>query len=80
MALPKRANADLEALIQRGIKEQRLANPAIFESLQPLTDEEYAQELADAKEIERVWDELDRDHPDRPKVSAADIVIADRGE
>lgn len=80
MALGKKRDLDLEALIEQGIAEQQALNPDIFKNPKLYTDEEYAQLLADAAEIERIWDEVDRLCPNRPHVSAADLVNEDRGE
>lgn len=80
MALNRKLDADLEALLRQAIEEQRAVNPDLFLEPQPLSDEEYDQLLADAAEIERIWDEMDKTRPDRPRVSAADIISRDRGK
>ncbi len=80
MALNRKLEPELEALLQQAIEEQRAVNPELFGEPQPLSDEEYAQILEDAAEIERIWDEMDKARPDVPRVSAADIISEDRGE
>jgi hypothetical protein len=80
MALSRKLDPSLEALLQQAIEEQRAVNPDLFREPQPLSDEVYAQILKDAAEIERIWDEMDKKQPDMPKVSAADIISKDRGE
>jgi hypothetical protein len=62
------------------VAELRASNTELFEEPRPYTDVEYDQMLADAAEIERIWDEMDKAGPDGPRVSAADIISEDRGQ
>lgn len=80
MALRKKRGEDVETLIKQGIAEQLAQNPDVFKEPEPYSDGEYAQVLAEAAEIERIWDELDKLHPNHPRVSAAGLISEDRGE
>jgi hypothetical protein len=81
MALKRKPQDDeIAALIEQGAAELKLSNPELFTEPQSLPDEVIEELLRDDEDIQRIWDELDRQHPERPRVSAADIVIEDRGE
>jgi hypothetical protein len=81
MALKRKQQRDeIAALIEQGAAELRVSNPELFADPQPLSDEVIEELLRGDEEIQRIWDEMDRQHPERPHVSAADIVIEDRGE
>ncbi len=81
MALNKKADSELADLIQQAAAELRATNPELFEELRPYTDDEYAQVLADAAEIERIWDEMDRARGAAPRrYTGLDAINEDRGE
>lgn len=81
MALNQRREPGMEALILQAAAEIKQLNPRIGESLPPYPDEEYAQLLHDAEELERMWNEIDRQQEGPPDGQpAADVVDEDRGE
>lgn len=81
VALNKRREPGMETLILQAAAEIKQLNPRIGEPLPPYPDEEYAQLLHDAEELERVWNEIDRQQGGSPGGQpAADAVDEDRGE
>jgi hypothetical protein len=80
MALNRKRDPEFEALMQQAVAEQKAIYPQLFEEPQPLSEELIEQLLRDEAELERIWDEFDREHPDHPRVWAAKILIEDRGD
>ncbi len=81
MALNRKHDVAWDELIQAAAAEIKQLNPHIGRPMPALTDEEYAQALADMKELERVCDEIAKQHGDAaPPYTAADAVDEDRGE
>lgn len=81
MAVNRKSDADWNELVKRAATEIKQMNPNIGMPASPLSDEEYAQILDDARELERIWDEIDRCRDIRmPPYSAADAVDEDRGQ
>jgi len=81
MALSRKLDPSLEALLQQAIEEQRAVNPALFREPQPLSEEVIDQLLRDEAELERTWDEMDRQRGNTPRrYTAAEAVDQDRGE
>lgn len=81
MALNKKRDAELEALILRAAAEIKRLNPHLGEPARPYTEEEYAEILRDAKELDRLWDSPEgRKARERGGTPAADAVNEDRGE
>lgn len=81
MALNRKLEPELEALLRQAIEEQRAVNPELFEKPQPLSEEVIEQLLRDEAELERTWDEMDQQHGNIPRrYTAAEAVDQDRGE
>ena len=81
MALQRKTESDLDALLRQAIAEQRAVNAALFEPTQPHS-EELIQELErDEEELVRTWDEMERvrGHLAR-RYTAEEIISQDRGE
>lgn len=68
----------LDNLVKRGAEAWKKKYPELFEVPAPYTDEEYAQLLADEKELERLWQEMGL--PDDSSYTTTDAVNEDRGE
>lgn len=81
MALNRKRSPQLAELIQRAAEEVKRLNPHIGEPQRPMSDEEWAEEVRSQEELERIWDEIDRQRggPDTEETGAK-IVIEDRGE
>jgi hypothetical protein len=80
MALNKKRDAEMEALIQRGAAEIKRLNPHIGEAPQPYTEEEL-QELEEMDaELERLWNSPEGQRAQQPGYTAAQAVSEDRGE
>lgn len=81
MALKKKHDPRLEALILRAAEDVKRANPHIGAHQQPLSEDEYAEIERGRQELERVWDEMERQRggtlTDEPGARAVD---KDRGE
>lgn len=75
---PKGADT-LDALIQQAAREIRAANRHIGETLPPLSDADCAQLLADDAEVDRIFDEFERNGGFVTK-TIAEIVSEDRGK
>lgn len=81
MAVPKKRDESWDDLVARAAAEVRKANPHIGAEPGPYPEDEYAELVEDARQLERVWDEIDRQRGDRPQsYTAADAVNEDRGE
>lgn len=81
MALNRKLDAELEALLERAIEEQRAVNPGLFEKPQPLSEAVIEQLLRDEAELEQIWDEMDRTRGNAPRrMTGAEAVDLDRGE
>ena len=81
MAVHKRRDARMEALIAAAAAAIRQLNPQIGAPEEPYPDELYAELQRDARELERLWDEADRQRGGSPAGEpAAAAVDADRGE
>src|SRR5690348_3638779 len=80
MAVEKRRDPGLEALILKAAADVRRHNPQIGEKLPPLSESDHAQIQRDAQELERVWDEMERQRGGPPiGEPAAHAVDEDRG-
>lgn len=81
MALNRKHDPRLEALILRAAEDVKRMNPHIGADQQPLSEAEYAEIESGQQELERVWDEMERQRggplTDEP---AARAVDEDRGE
>ncbi|HLJ79971.1 MAG TPA: hypothetical protein VKT52_00710 [Ktedonobacterales bacterium] len=81
MAVSRKSGADWDELVKRAAAEIKRINPHIGIPALPLSDEDYTQVLDDARELERIWNEIDRCRDERmPPYSAADAVDEDRGQ
>jgi hypothetical protein len=81
MALNKKHDPRLEALILQAAADIKRVNPHIGALESPAPDSDYAEIERDREELERVWDEVDlqRGGPVTSE-SAAQAVSDDRGE
>ncbi len=81
MALKRPFDQTLDALIQKAAAEIKQLNPHIGEPQQSLSEDEYARLCEEAKELERIWDAMERQADRTPaSYSASDAVDEDRGE
>jgi hypothetical protein len=81
MAVNKKQQDDrIAMLIERGVAELRVGTPELFAEARPLSEEAIEELLRDDEEIQHIWDEVDRGHPDHAHVSAADLTSEDRGK
>ncbi len=81
MAMRKRRDARLEALIAQAAKEIKQFNPHIGTPQEAPSDAQYAELERDRHELEQVWDELDRQQSQQPEGEpGAEAVDIDRGE
>lgn len=76
MALPKR-DPEISRLIREAVEQVKSRNPHLGEPLKPYTDEEYAETLRDAEEIERVSNSVYEALNGRP---ISPLIDEDRGE
>ena len=81
MALNKKHDPRLETLILQAAVDIKRINPHIGAPQQPVPDSDYLEVERDRQELERIWEELDRERggpaSDEP---AAKAVDEDRGE
>lgn len=81
MALNKKRDPRLEALILQAAADVKRVNPHIGAAQQPLADAEYAEVVRGHEELERIWDEMERRRAGPPAEElAAQSVDQDRGE
>jgi hypothetical protein len=81
MAIEKKANTEFADLLRRAVEEQRAVNPALFAEPRPLAEDVIEQLLRDEAELERTWDEMDRQRGHKPRrYTAEEVVSMDRGE
>ncbi len=81
MAVNRKLDAELEALLRRAVEEQRAVNPRLFEKPQQLSEAVIEQLLRDEAELERTWDEMDRTRGSAPtRITGSEAVDQDRGE
>jgi DNA-nicking Smr family endonuclease len=82
MALNKKLNPQREALIRRAAADVRRLNPHIGAAQQPLSEAEYAEIERGRLELERIWDDMERQQDSKPLTDepAASAVDEDRGE
>ena len=81
MAVQRSWDAETEALVLQAAAEIKRLNPRIGEPLPAYTEDEYAQAQRESLELERIWDELDRQRGGPATGEpAAEAVSADRGE
>jgi hypothetical protein len=81
MAMQKRRDARLEALIAQAAEEIKRLNPHIGTPQEPYPEEMYADLARDGRELEQLWDEMDRQRGGPLEGEpAAEAVDADRGE
>lgn len=81
MAMQKRRDARLEALIARAAEEIKRLNPQIGMPQEPLPAELSAELERDGRELEHLWDELDRQRGGPLNGEpATEAVDTDRGE
>ena len=81
MTVQKKRDESWDDLVARAAAEVRQANPHISAEHEPYPEDEYAELVEDARQLERVWDEIDQQRRDRPQsYTAADAVNEDRGE
>lgn len=75
------SESDWEALLERAAEAVQRANPHIGEVSQEYSAEDYAELIQENREMEHLWDELDKQRYGRPQAyTAADAVNDDRGE
>ena len=81
MAVPKKRDESWDDLVVRAAAEVRQANPHIGAKEGPYPEEEYAELIEGARQLEQIWDEIDQQRGNRPQsYTAADAVNEDRGE
>ena len=81
MALNRKLDVALDALLQQAIEEQRAVNPNLFDVPQPLSEAVSEQLLRDEAELQQTWDEMDRTRGNAPRhMTGAEAVDQDRGE
>lgn len=81
MATKRRPDDVREALIRKAAADIKKLNPHIGEAQRPTSDDEYVRLCEDATELERVWDEMDRQTDGgAPRYLASDAVDEDRGD
>jgi hypothetical protein len=80
MAIPKRHDPDLDALLRRGAAEITRLNPHIGSPAPTYTDEECAAILRDDEELDSLWASPDGQRARQLGYTAADAVDEDRGE
>ncbi len=81
MAMRSRGDARLDALIAQAAEEIKRLNPSIGTPQEPVSDTLAGELERDRRELEQLWDELDRQRggPLHGEL-AAEAVDADRGE
>jgi hypothetical protein len=81
MAVPTKRDESWDDLVARAAAEVRQANPHSGAKEGSYPEDEYTELIEDARQLERVWDEIDRQRGNRPQsYTAADAVNEDRGE
>lgn len=81
MALNRKLDAELDALLQQAIEEQRAVNPDLFAKPKPLSEAVIEQLLRDEAELQQTWDEMDRIRGNAPRrMTGAEAVDLDRGD
>ena len=81
MAMRQRRDARLEALIEQAAEEIKRLNPHIGMPQKPFPDALCTELERDGRELEQVWNELDRQRGGPLEGEpAAEAVDADRGE
>lgn len=80
MALHKYRDPALEALLQQAATEMRRLDPQLFAAPTPYTDEEYADVLRDAEELDELWNTPEGQKAKQLGLSASDTIDEDRGE
>lgn len=80
MALPRRQDPDLEALLRQGVEEITRLNPHIGAPPPTYTDEECAALLHDDEALEALWNSPEGRRAQQSSYSASDAVDEDRGE
>jgi hypothetical protein len=81
MAVQKKRDESWDDLVARAAAEVRQANPHIGAQEGSYPEDEYVELVEYARQLERVWDEIDRQRGNTPQsYTAADAVNEDRGE
>ncbi|HEX6122051.1 MAG TPA: hypothetical protein VFY89_02770 [Ktedonobacterales bacterium] len=80
MAVPKRHDAVMEALIQQALAEIKQINPQFGTPPPPLTAELVAQLLQDDEALAALWASPEGQRAQQLGYNAADAVSEDRGE
>ncbi|HEY7020923.1 MAG TPA: hypothetical protein VH349_07385 [Ktedonobacterales bacterium] len=81
MAVPKKRDESWDDLVARAAAEVRQANPHIGAEPEPYPEDDYAKLVEDARQLKRIWDEIDQERGNRPQsYTVADAVNEDRGE
>jgi hypothetical protein len=81
MAVQKKHDARWDALVAQAAAEVRQANPHIGKERGPYQEDEYAELVEEARQLERIWDEIDQQRGHRPQsYTAADAVDENLGE
>lgn len=80
MALNKKRDAEMEALIREAAAELKRLNPQWDEPSQPFTDEEIRELDEMDAELERLWNSPEGKRAQALGFSAADAISEDRGE
>lgn len=80
MALARKHDPHLEAPRLEAAAEVRRGNPLIGAGQQPMAEDEYAADQRERQELERVWDERDRERGGTTDMeTGAQAVTEDRG-
>lgn len=81
MALNRRHDSRLDALIQQAAEDVKRVNPHIGADQQPLSEAEYAEIEHGRQELEHIWDEIERQRGGPlTEELGAQAVDEDRGE
>ncbi len=81
MALKKNRDPRIELLTRQAAADIQLRNPSLFAPQLPLTEAEYAELEQEQRELERIWDDMERQPYDSATDEpAARAVDEDRGE
>lgn len=70
---------DLQELARRAGEELRRLKPELFSPKQPATPAEVAEDEDQERELERIWDEIDRSVHSGGTYTSAEAINEDRG-
>lgn len=81
MAGQKKRYQSWDESVARAAEDVRRVNPHIGEEPRAYPDDAYAELAESIRQLERIWEEMDRVRGNKPQsYTAVDAVNADRGE